>query len=644
MSQKKNSRLKSDDYIRIEEKTKKEKNDEIKEYKQEETKETPIKNAEFIKKNYRHPVIHSSLVMALLVSLIYFLVNLFYSNNYSVANLISSLLLIIFTLLFVTTSIKNNRKNKTGIFIGSIILCIYFIFGIFANIGNINSTTLGNSISNFAGARVINFTNMELTDVIKWSEEYKIDIVQDYEYSDMIPEYHIINQSVEAGEKLNNLTSIKVAVSEGPNPTKEVVVPNMVTWESERVLEFIKNNYLSNVEVEFVQSNKQADTVIEQSKSGNIKRNEELKLTFSYGEELGFEEIKLKDLTNMSKFEATFYLKQHQLRYEFKEVFSSKIKKGYVVSQETKAGTMVKINDGKIVINISKGPEIKVPNLKGMSMTEITEWVIKNKLKLKFTDNYDDSIDENNVISANYKKGEIVAEGTVIEIVVSRGKLIMPKFDSYNDFRDWAEKYNVRYEEKREFSDSVAAGDAISYSYKAGDTIKNDDSIVVTVSNGKEASVPNVVGNSKSDATSKLKNAGFGCSFVYNYSSSVAKGKVIRQSISAGSKVAQGTTITVTISNGPKPAGSTGGGGYTPPTPVTPVCDKSQGITVWIVPELISSDPGTTCSKIKGAYPKIKFSCQYVSSGPGKGLLVNSGSVDGKFHNYCDTYVLQIQN
>ena len=39
----------------------------------------------------------------------------------------------------------------------------------------------------------------------------------------------------------------------------------------------------------------------------------------------------------------------------------------------------------------------------------------------------------------------------------------------------------------------------------------------------------------------------------------------------------------------------------------------------------------------------LQFSCQYVSSGPGVGLLVNSGEIDAHALNHCDTYTLKIQ-
>ena len=52
----------------------------------------------------------------------------------------------------------------------------------------------------------------------------------------------------------------------------------MVTWDSERVLKYVKDNHLSNVVVEFVMSDQAKDTVIEQNTSGTFRRNDELNL------------------------------------------------------------------------------------------------------------------------------------------------------------------------------------------------------------------------------------------------------------------------------------------------------------------------------------------------------------------------------
>lgn len=524
-----------------------------------------VKNTTSINnKNYKHPIIHGFLIILLLVSFAYFIISLFYTKEANISTLINSLLLMLFTLLFVSVSITTVRKNKNGFFISSLLLFSYFIFGIL--------TTLG--IVNISGNTVINFTNMSLTDVIKWSDNNNVKIIQNYEYSDMISEYFVINQDVKAGTKLKDVDEITISISEGPSPYKEVILPNMMGWNTDDVLEFIKKNHLSNVSVEFIQGTTNENTLIEQSKSGNVRRNDEIKFTFSYGDERHYTEVKLIDLVGKSKFDAEFYLKQWGIKYEFDYDFSDKIERGKVMEQNVKAGEVISISGDNVKtlkVTISKGPKIVVPDLSGFDAAKITEWVIDNKLKIEFKERYDDSVEENGVIEVNYKKDDVLEEGTLVTVTLSKGKLVMEKFDSYSAFREWADTYGIGYEEAHEFSDEVAAGNVIRYSYDVGATIKNGDVVIVTISDGRKVSVPNVVGSTKSQAQDKLSKAGLGYSFVYKYSSNVAQGKAISQSMSAGSEVSQGTTVTVTISNGPKPVSNTGSNNNSSGT-TTPTC------------------------------------------------------------------------
>ena len=484
----------------------------------------------------KHIIVNTFSIILLIVSLIYFAINIT-DKSIPINTMIINVFITLFTILFVTMSFTYNKKNKSIVFMSSLLLIIFFGLSIY-NTRNTSSTSI----------KANDFRGKDLTYVTKWASKNNIKLNQVYEYNDMVKEYEIIAQD-EKLDKDGKLTELTISVSEGPNPSKEIIVPNMISWDSERVINFIKENYLTNVIVEFVESDKAKDTVIEQNTSGNLKRDDEIKLTFSYGEELGFEEVSLIDFTNMSKFEVEFYMKQHQLSYKFSDSFSSKIKKGYVVKQSIEAGKSVKINDETINITLSKGPKIKVPDMKNMSMTEVTEWAIKNKLKINFSDKYDDSVKENYVISFNYDVDSIIEQGTVVKVVLSRGALKMPKFKSINDFYSWADKYEIKYEEKHEFSDSIDAGEVISYSYKAGEAIKNDDIITVTISDGKKREVPNLKGLTKKEAISKLEKAGLNYNFIYK-NSVEDKDIVIRQSMSAGSEVSNGATITVTLSNG----------------------------------------------------------------------------------------------
>ncbi len=554
-------------------------------------------------------------------------------NIENLKDIILALLLFLFTMFFVSVSITNPSKKKGTNILALLILFIYQVLGSLFLFDIVKLPTM---------KIMEDLVGKSLTGAIEWTTDNKISLEQEYEYSDLIDEYYIIYQDVKAGTKLKNVSKVTVLVSEGPNPEKEIILSNMLGWESEDVLKYIEENHLSNVIVEFVQSEEKENTLIEQSKSGNVKRNEEIKLTFSYGEERGYSEVKLADLTNKSKLETEFYLKKYGIKYELSYDFSDKIKSGNVISQSVKAGTMVSITGDTITtvnVVISKGKKIIIPDFTKMSVTEVTNWIIKNKLKVEFKDAYDESVKENSVISSSHTKGDAVEEGTVITITLSKGKLKMPEFKSLNEFREWASKYNINYEEQHEFSNDVSVGEVIKYSYNKGDTIKNGDTIIVTISDGEKVSVPNVKGLSKSDATSKLKKASLNYSFVYKYSDSVAKGYVISQSISSGSEVSSGTTVTVTISNGKAPSKSTNNSGNNTPAP-TPVCYEEEFYIA------TGSTGAQVLSATKSGNPKFTIVASYVDSCSNgdsvSGTVCNASSYDSKKLSTCNTISLTI--
>lgn len=559
-----------------------------------------IRNDKMENKNGR-VFVNFFLCFILLIGLVFFLLNLYLSkNSMDLFRVVSFLLLMLFTIFFVPIGLRS--KNKKMTFIASLLLGGYFSIGIYTSLtGKVDSQTLTSGMKDF--------TNKNLTEVVKWAEKNNINLNQEYEYSDMIDEYEIINQSVRVGTNLKKVKDLTVVVSEGPNPNKEVMVPDMVSWDTERVINFVLENYLSNVEVEFVQSDKAVDTVIEQSKAGNLKRNDDLKITFSYGQELGYDEVKLIDFTNKTEFEVMFYMKQYHLNYEFKRDFSEKIKRNLAMKQNKEPGTSVKIEDETIEVTFSKGKEIVIPNLLGMSMSQITEWVIENRLKLEFSDKYDEKVKANKVLSVNYKKGDKVEQGETIKVVISKGSLKMPKFSSFEDFRTWADKYELKYEEKHEFSSSVKAGEVISYSYKTGEVIKNDDVIIVTISDGEAVKVPALDGLKKSEVETRLNKLGLKYSFVYKYSDNIKEGSVISQSISAGSEIAKTTTITITLSKGPKPADSDEGKNNTTQSnndeEKEKPCVKETKTIQGNIRNVYNVNFGSTFSVFKAAYEKF---------------------------------------
>lgn len=593
-------------------------------------------------KRKTHRICNFLLFLSFISIIINFIISILLPHNGDfMIEIISNLLLSMFIIFYTFSQITNRRNNKSTVVIASLLIIGYSLFQMATKLELVNILKLN---------QVKDFRDKSLVEVIEWSQKNKIKINQIYEYSDLVDEYHVIHQSKKEGTLVKNLKELDIVISEGPNPDKEIIIPDMTTWHSKRVLKYIKENKLNHVEVEFQISDKNKDTVIEQSKSGNIKRSDELKLIFSLGEEEQLEDTKLIDFTNMEEFEAIFFLKQHSIKYEIKKEFSNHIKRDAVMKQNKKMGTMVKPNDeeNKVILTISKGKKIKIPDLTKYNIVEITNWAIKNKLKLEFKNQYDDSVALNKVISANYNKGDIVEQRTLITVTISKGKLVMLSFKNIDDFRIWASKNKVNYEEKYEFNTEVKEGEIISYSHKKGDTIKNSDTIIITISQGKKVTVPNLVGKTKDAAIKELKSLNLKYNFVYE-NSTKTKNTVIKQSLKADSEVSQNTTLTLTISNGKKPnvSNSSTQSNHSPTT--TPnnkpeSCDRSKTVTVTFQSSLNGQSLSETAANYRRAYPNVKFSFVGRASSVGNNGMVHRDSTSkGSFEaNSCDTYTIYI--
>ena len=340
-------------------------------------------------------------------------------------------------------------------------------------------------------------------------------------------------------------------------------------------------------------------------------------------------------------------MKQNHITYNFLEDFSDKIKKGYGVKQSVAPGEVIHTSDQRIDVTISKGPKIKIPDFHKMSVDEMMTWAIQNKLKLEFYDQYDDSIKEGNIIGIDKEIGDIVEQGTHIKVTLSRGSLVMLKFKNAEEFYAWADKYGIVYEVKHEFSDSVPAGDVIAYSHKKGDVIKNGEALSITISDGVKSVVPDVVGLTKSQASTKLKNAGFNYNFVYR-NSTTTKDQVLAQSISAGSEVSSGTTITVTLSSGKSNSNNNSESNSTPspsPEPVAPPTPTCNNVEFFIYDELLNiGNASGTCSRIKARYPTLNLVCNYGrDDGLSTGMVSNAEAIEGT-RTTCETITMNIVN
>lgn len=399
--------------------------------------------------------------------------------------------------------------------------------------------------------KIESYVNQSYNSFSDWARSNGIEIVTEYEYSDEIEKGNIIRTDINAGTFVKDIKKITVTVSDGPNYDKLIIIPSMLGWSVDDALEYINKNFMINVVFEYEDSDSEKDIIFKQSKNGEIRRNQELILTASIGNKEDLPtNIDMVDLKNKTLSEALLWLKRNGVNYEIEYEFSDSINKDIVINQSIEKDQEININENKVILTISKGKSIKMIDLTSMNVEEITNWVIKNNLKIQFEEIYDEKIETGKVIKQDIPINEEIATETLITVTISRGQIKMQKFSSLFEFKEWANKYNIKYSESYEYSNSIAKGQVVSYSYNENEVVDPDAVIYVKVSLGKAVSIPSFIGKTKSQAQSTCNSLGIKCSFKNGTYTNYDKNVIYGQSRNVGTKVATGSTINLTLSLG----------------------------------------------------------------------------------------------
>lgn len=497
--------------------------------------------------NMKDRKVNYNLIVAILVFIlvsIYFAYIFIYKRNDSnfLIWLLYAVALFVISIIAIINQFRSNKKKKTFNLLNSLAVALFACLS-FVIINSNQTVALEEKIPNLVGKT--------LTEVLDWGKKNNIAIEQIYEYSDNYEQYLVFAQNIEVGTNLKDVKNLTITISDGYNYDKKVILPSLVGQTIEELTNTIDSLHLNNIEIKYeLNDYNNKDIIISQSTSGEIRRNDNVKFVVSLGKKDNLADVTMIDLTDYELFDAILFLEKNGINYEIKSEFSE-TKMNKIIKQSINEGQTIAPLTDKIIITVSKGNKIIVPDLTSMSINEIVDWVSKNNLKIAFSDEYNNKIELGNIISSNYKKDDVIEEGTIIKIVTSKGALKMRKFSSLNEFRTWANTYNISYEEEYEFNSNIPKGSIIKFSLEENDLIDLNDSIIVTISNGTSITIPNFVGKSKSEITSSCNSLGLNCSFTYSsYSSSTAKDVALSQNKKAGSSVVSGTSITISLSKG----------------------------------------------------------------------------------------------
>ncbi len=229
--------------------------------------------------------------------------------------------------------------------------------------------------------------------------------------------------------------------------------------------------------------------------------------------------------------------------------YSSNVPKGRVISTDPAAGDRV-LDGGEVTVVVSLGKEVyQLPKLTDITEDEAQDRILGANMAFgSSTKAFSETVAKGLVISSDPKGGTTLRPGTIVDLVVSKGRRPIPVGSwagkPLDDAQRVLEKRGLKVKVSQQYSGSVSEGLVISQAPKTG-TLFKGDTVELLVSLGPElVAVPNVVAYGVDDATAALQGAGFGVE-VLEAPGYLGLGFVYSMDPAAGTELPKGSTVTL---------------------------------------------------------------------------------------------------
>ena len=236
-----------------------------------------------------------------------------------------------------------------------------------------------------------------------------------------------------------------------------------------------------------------------------VKTNPEAKAIVQKGREVvlyistGGRKIKMKDYTDMEyneAVEALVKLDFKESKIKKKEEYSDTVEKGKIISQTPEANSEVTPDKTSVKFVVSKGAKpINISDYVGMTINEALLDLANNGInesQVKQTQQESDK-EAGTILSQTPSAGSSVTPGnTVINFVVSSGpnEVSVPDFTgmSKSEVQSAAKEAGLTVNFEEDYDTQVPAGQVIRSNPSAGEKVKKNSSVTVTLSKGSNLS------------------------------------------------------------------------------------------------------------------------------------------------------------
>ena len=208
---------------------------------------------------------------------------------------------------------------------------------------------------------------------------------------------------------------------------------------------------------------------------------------------------------------------------------------------------------------------LEMPDVTGLTEEKALELLEEAGILYDIEREYSSSFESGVVMSQSILEGETVEEGDRVKLVISKGKEEADVPDVVGKTEEEAKQAllnaGFQVEVDEEYDEEVEEGYVISQSPEGETKAEKGSTITIVVSKGEEvkvAKVPNLKKKTVTEAEQLLSEVNLKLGNVtQEFSDTIPEGKVIRQSISAGTEVKEKTEVDITISKGAEPKTTT---------------------------------------------------------------------------------------
>lgn len=266
--------------------------------------------------------------------------------------------------------------------------------------------------------KVPDFANENISEARSWGSEEGVAIKVNQEYDFDVDINQVISQDVEAGKKIRKGKTLTLASSLGADPEEPIELPNFNELDKSAASAWIEENKANNITL--------IESFDESIDSGSFIRQE------AANKELNLEDYRRKDRLNI------YYSKG-------KEVFEK---------------------------------DINVPDFKGKTLAEVTDWAKKNELKLTVEEEFSKEIPIDQVLSQGTAANDKVAKQEEFVVTVSKGKaIVVPDYSFYTMEEATGIEATIPVVIKSVYSTLTSYGSFISQSVEPGTEYGEGDTI-----------------------------------------------------------------------------------------------------------------------------------------------------------------------